>query len=84
MAVKVGIVDDETTLRLTLQMFLEDEGYDARAAGTLEEGWKMVDEFSPQVLLLDIRLPDGNGLESLHEFRERYPEMAVMMLTAYG
>ncbi|MGB8000072.1 MAG: sigma-54 dependent transcriptional regulator [Anaerobacillus sp.] len=84
MAVKVGIIDDETTLRLTLQMFLEDEGYDARAAATLKEGWKMVDEFSPQVLLLDIRLPDGNGLESLHEFRERYPEMAVMMLTAYG
>ncbi len=84
MAVKVGIIDDETTLRLTLQMFLEDEGYDVRAAATLEEGWKMIDEFSPQVLLLDIRLPDGNGLDSLHEFRERLPEMAVMMLTAYG
>jgi two-component system, NtrC family, response regulator AtoC len=84
MAVKVGIIDDETTLRLTLQMFLEDEGYDVRAAATLEEGWRMLDEFSPHVLLLDIRLPDGNGLDSLHEFRERYPEMAVMMLTAYG
>ncbi|MFP3489634.1 response regulator, partial [Staphylococcus sp. SIMBA_130] len=33
---------------------------------------------------MDIRLPDGNGLDSLHEFKERYPEMAVMMLTAYG
>ena len=84
MAVKVGMIDDETTLRLTLQMFLEDEGYDVRAAATLEEGWHMLDEFSPHVLLLDIRLPDGNGLDSLHEFRERYPEMAVMMLTAYG
>ncbi|WP_273853034.1 sigma-54-dependent transcriptional regulator [Guptibacillus spartinae] len=84
MAVKVGIIDDETTLRLTLQMFLEDEGYDVRAAATLEEGWHMLEEFSPHVLLLDIRLPDGNGLDSLHEFRERYPEMAVMMLTAYG
>ena len=84
MAVKVGIIDDETTLRLTLQMFLEDEGYDVRAAASLEEGWHMLDEFSPHVLLLDIRLPDGNGLDSLHEFRERYPEMAVMMLTAYG
>ena len=84
MAVKVGIIDDETTLRLTLQMFLEDEGYDVRAAATLEEGWHMLEEFSPHVLLLDIRLPDGNGLDSLHEFRDRYPEMAVMMLTAYG
>ncbi|MCA0173094.1 sigma-54-dependent transcriptional regulator [Bacillus sp. RAR_GA_16] len=84
MAVKVSIIDDETTLRLTLQMFLEDEGYDVRAAATLEEGWHMLDEFSPHVLLLDIRLPDGNGLDSLHEFKERYPEMAVMMLTAYG
>ncbi|WP_226659187.1 sigma-54-dependent transcriptional regulator [Pseudalkalibacillus hwajinpoensis] len=84
MAVKVSIIDDETTLRLTLQMFLEDEGYDVRAASSLEEGWRMLDEFSPHVLLLDIRLPDGNGLDSLHEFREHYPEMAVMMLTAYG
>ncbi|TKD72414.1 sigma-54-dependent transcriptional regulator [Pseudalkalibacillus hwajinpoensis] len=84
MAVRVGIVDDETTLRLTLQMFLEDEGYDVRTGATLEEGWKLVDEFSPQVLLLDIRLPDGNGLDSLHELKERYPEMAVMMLTAFG
>ncbi|MBF0707418.1 sigma-54-dependent transcriptional regulator [Guptibacillus hwajinpoensis] len=84
MAVKVGIIDDETTLRLTLQMFLEDEGYEVRVASTLEEGWTLVDEFSPQVLLLDIRLPDGNGLDTLHKWKDHYPEMAVMMLTAYG
>lgn len=84
MAVKIGIVDDETTLRLTLQMFLEDEGYEVRAASSLEEGWHLIEAFNPQVLLLDIRLPDGNGLDALHEFKERYPLMAVMMLTAYG
>ncbi|MCA0988536.1 sigma-54-dependent transcriptional regulator [Guptibacillus algicola] len=84
MAVKIGIVDDETTLRLTLQMFLEDEGYEVRSASSLEEGWNLMEAFNPQVLLLDIRLPDGNGLDALNEFKERYPLMAVMMLTAYG
>ncbi|WP_270180859.1 sigma-54-dependent transcriptional regulator [Alkalihalobacillus sp. CinArs1] len=84
MAVKIGIVDDETTLRLTLQMFLEDEGYEVRSASSLEDGWELLESFNPQVLLLDIRLPDGNGLDALHEFKERYPLMAVMMLTAYG
>ncbi|WP_377890804.1 sigma-54-dependent transcriptional regulator [Alkalihalobacillus sp. R86527] len=84
MAVKIGIVDDETTLRLTLQMFLEDEGYEVRSASSLEEGWNLIEAFNPQVLLLDIRLPDGNGLDALNEFKERYPLMAVMMLTAYG
>lgn len=84
MAVKIGIVDDETTLRLTLQMFLEDEGYEVLTASSLEDGWQLIEAFNPQILLLDIRLPDGNGLDALHELKERYPFMTVMMLTAYG
>ncbi len=84
MAVKVAIIDDETTLRFTLEMFLQDEGYEVETASTLNEGKTLITEFQPHITLLDIRLPDGNGLDSLIEFKERFPDMAVMMLTAYG
>ncbi|MGI8313822.1 sigma-54-dependent transcriptional regulator [Halobacillus mangrovi] len=84
MAMKVAIIDDETTLRLTLEMFLEDEGYEVKTASTLEEGWTIIDQFHPHITLLDIRLPDGNGLDSLLDWKEQFPHMAVIMLTAYG
>jgi two-component system, NtrC family, response regulator AtoC len=84
MAVKILMIDDETTLRLSLQLFLEDEGYEVQTGASLAEGWNLLEQFSPQILLLDIRLPDGNGLDALHKIKERYPHIAVIMLTAYG
>lgn len=84
MAIKILMIDDEITLRLSLQMFLEDEGYEVKTGSTLEEGWNLLEEFRPKVLLLDIRLPDGNGLDALKDIKEKYPDIAIIMLTAYG
>ncbi|WLR52136.1 sigma-54 dependent transcriptional regulator [Bacillus tianshenii] len=82
----VLIVDDETTLRLSLRMFLSDEGYDAADTGTIKEAWELLHnkDFNPSIVLLDIRLPDGNGLEMLRELKSTFPDMEVIMLTAYG
>lgn len=84
MAIKILMIDDEITLRLSLQMFLEDEGYEVKTGSTLEEGWNLLEEFRPKVLLLDIHLPDGNGLDALKDIKEKYPDIAIIMLTAYG
>lgn len=84
MAIKILMIDDEITLRLSLQMFLEDEGHEVKTGATLEEGWHLLEEFRPKVLLLDIHLPDGNGLDALKGIKEKYPDMAIIMLTAYG
>ncbi|CAM4311767.1 hypothetical protein BAMA_23040 [Bacillus manliponensis] len=84
MAVKILMIDDEITLRLSLQMFLEDEGYEVKTGSNLEECWHLLEEFRPKILLLDIHLPDGNGLDALKDIKEKYPDLAIIMLTAYG
>jgi len=81
---RIVIIDDEITFRLSLEMILKDEGFEVESAATIKDGWEKIEKTMPFIVLLDIRLPDGNGLELLHQIRERYDEMAVIILTAFG
>ena len=80
---KILVVDDEQLIRWSLVERLKQEGYDTVEA---EDGKKALSCFSDGVdlVLLDYRLPDTDGLSLLAEFRERDPETLVMMLTAYS
>jgi DNA-binding NtrC family response regulator len=80
----VLIIDDEAAIRESLQILLEDEGYEVVNAGDGEEGLSLLDAQAFDLILLDFQLPGRNGLEVLTEIRERDPEMAVIMLTAYA
>jgi DNA-binding NtrC family response regulator len=81
---RVLIIDDEAAIRESLQMLLEDEGYEVGNAQDGEEGLGLLDTQAFDLVLLDFQLPDRNGLEILKDIRERDPEMAVIMITAYG
>jgi DNA-binding NtrC family response regulator len=81
---RVLIIDDEAAIRESLQILLEEEGYEIANAQDGEEGLALLDAQSFDLVLLDFQLPDRNGLEILADIRERDPEMAVIMITAYG
>jgi DNA-binding NtrC family response regulator len=81
---RVLIIDDEAAIRETLQILLEEDGYEVINAQDGEEGLHLLDSQVVDLVLLDFQLPDRNGLEILQEIRERDQEMPVIMLTAHG
>jgi DNA-binding NtrC family response regulator len=78
------IIDDEAAIRESLQVLLEMEGYQVDVGGTGEEGLTRAAESVFDLVLLDLALPDKNGLDVLAELRERDPSANVIMITAYG
>jgi two-component system response regulator AtoC len=80
---KVLIIDDEPTLLESLNMFLIERGYDVTCALDARDGLKKSDTFDPEVIVLDIRLPDMDGLEVLKELRKRGKESNTIMITAF-
>jgi DNA-binding NtrC family response regulator len=78
------IIDDEAAIRESLQVLLEMEGYQVEVGGTAEEGLARLAEGVFDLVLLDLALPDKNGLDVLAELRERDPAANVIMITAYG
>jgi DNA-binding NtrC family response regulator len=78
------IVDDEETFRKLTARELGRSGYSVEAAGTLEEARTLLAKQHFNLVLLDVRLPDGSGLDLLEEIREASPTTEVVMLTGYG
>ncbi|MDD3643016.1 MAG: sigma-54 dependent transcriptional regulator [Candidatus Krumholzibacteria bacterium] len=80
----VLLVDDEDTIRLFLEKTLKVEGYEALTASTGEEAIEKTRSELPDLVLLDLKLPDMNGIDVLHKIKEELPEICVIMLTAFG
>jgi two-component system OmpR family response regulator len=80
--VRVLVVDDEQTLTDLLSMALRLEGWDIRAAGDGRAAVRAAREFRPDVVVLDIMLPDMDGLEVLRKLRSETPDVPVLFLTA--
>src|SRR5215471_6697940 len=78
---KVLIVDDEQATRWTLAEALRRWGYIPEEAGTVSAALEMFDAELPSVVLLDVNLPDGTGLDVLREVKRRQPQSAVIMMT---
>jgi DNA-binding NtrC family response regulator len=78
------IIDDEAEIRESLQTLLELEGYEVEAAATGEEGLARLGEHPFDLVLLDLALPDRNGIELLPEIRVLDFQVAIIMITAYG
>jgi len=78
------VVDDESEIREGLELLLNMEGYAASTAETGESGLAMIDERPFDLVLLDVSLPDRNGLDVLREIRRRDPNLSVVLITAYG
>lgn len=80
----VLIVDDEETLARNIASFLALAGFETHLAGTVAQAVAAHEKFAPDVTLLDLRLPDGDGLQVLKAIRERVPDHPVIMMTAFG
>jgi DNA-binding NtrC family response regulator len=80
----VLIIDDELEIRESLQTLLEFEGYEVEAAANGAEGLSKLGERPFDLVLLDLALPDRNGIELLPEIRAVDPQISVIMITAYG
>lgn len=83
---RVLLVDDHEIVREGLQALI-DSNADMEVvgqAGTVEEAVRRVGFDDPDVVVLDVRLPDGSGVEACREIRERFPDVKVLMLTSFA
>ncbi|PMD97175.1 sigma-54-dependent Fis family transcriptional regulator [Siphonobacter sp. BAB-5405] len=82
---KILIIDDENRLRSLLARLLKLEQYQVLEAENIRSGLKVLEENNDiKVVLMDVRLPDGNGVDTVQKIKQRYPCMEVLLLTAYG
>lgn len=81
---KILIIDDEKQLRGLLSRIIGLEGYEVFQADSCKAGLKMLDQVNPDVVLCDVRLPDGSGVELVKELKRLKPLTEVILLTAYG
>lgn len=82
-AQKILIVDDESEIVSLLSRILRKQGFIVFSANTLENGWQILESDSPEIVFLDINLPDGNGLAQLKEIKLRYPSIKIVMISAF-
>ncbi len=83
---KVLLVDDHEVVRAGLRAMIDaDPDLEVVGeAGTVEDGVRRVGYDSPDIVVLDVRLPDGSGIEACREIRSRFPEVKVLMLTSFA
>jgi two-component system, NtrC family, response regulator AtoC len=78
------IVDDQESIRHFIAKALADEGYQVSTASEGKAALKVVEKEPPDLVLLDLRLPDMHGLDVLRDIKAVYPELAVIIMTAFG
>jgi signal transduction histidine kinase len=81
---KVLVVDDEESVVVTIKAILQLDGYDVATTTTCAQARAMVHDVEYDLVLTDLRLEDGDGLDVLKAVRERYPETVTIMLTGYA
>jgi len=81
---RILIIDDEETLCYFLKESLEEKGYQAVTAHTAGEGLKVAARQQTDLVLLDLKLPDGNGLDVLGEIRKTDSDLPVIVLTGHA
>ncbi len=78
------IVDDEPELGLLLSLQLTSMGHIVQVARSLHEAEQVLTAFAPDLLLLDLNLPDGQGYALVPGARDRYPDLRIAVISAYG
>jgi len=84
MPANVLLIDDEEQLRKLLSRLISLEGFNVEQAGTLKSAFNILKEKEIDVVLCDVRLPDGNGVDFIRQAKITYPLAEIILLTAYG
>ena len=80
----VLIIDDESTLRGLISRVIQLEGYTVFQASTLKDAYKLLHRESFQVVITDVKLPDGNGVDFTLKMKHEFPSLEIIVITAYG
>ena len=81
---KIFLIDDERTIRLTFRLALETDGYDVQEAASVDEAMMGLQTERYDLVVLDLRIGEDNGLDVLAEMRRRGIQTPTLMITAYG
>ena len=81
---KILVVDDEQNIRLLYREELTEDGYDVTCAGNAEEAFRHVENDTPDLVILDVKMPGMNGLEFLKELKGQNKHIPVILCSAYG
>lgn len=82
--VRVLLVDDHEAIRFGVKSFLAAEGIDVVGeVGTVADALAQVEALDPDVVIMDVRLSDGSGIDATHDIVERFPRTKVIVLSAY-
>ncbi len=84
MAYGILVIEDEQTLANNIKRYLEGHDYEVRIASTAEEGMKQFEASKPDAVLLDLRLPGMDGLETLSKMREIDAQAKIILITGHG
>ncbi|MEW6749648.1 MAG: sigma-54 dependent transcriptional regulator [Candidatus Latescibacterota bacterium] len=81
---RILVVDDETDLAVSCQRLLASKGYETSIAGNGEEALQRIQEREPHLVITDLRMPGMDGMELLEQVKGLFPEIQVIMMTAYS
>ncbi len=81
---KILVIDDEEKLRNLLTKIISYEGFEVYQAGNCKTALKTIEQVDIDVVICDVKLPDGNGVELSKEIKARFPLIEIILLTAYG
>jgi len=81
---KIVLIDDEADIREVVSIVLEDAGFQISTAPDGESGLALCDRLRPQIVMTDVRMPGMDGIQVLQAVKERYPDMEVIVVTAFG
>ena len=81
---EILVVDDDQSVASAFERFLRNEGYAYRIASNAQDAVRMIAASAPDLVVMDIRMPGVDGLQALQVIRSRFPDVYVVMMTAYG
>lgn len=80
----VLIIDDEEKLRSLTKRIIALEGFNVLEAGNIKSAQKIIEKEEIDVVLCDVKLPDGSGVDYARTIKEKNPSIEIILLTAYG
>jgi DNA-binding NtrC family response regulator len=81
---RVLLIDDDPGLPEVIELLLTREGYDALHASTVKDGLERVAAAAPDVVITDLKLPDGTGLDVIQHVHSERPELPLILITSYS
>lgn len=81
---RILLIDDEEKLRTLLARIIGLEGFEVVQAADCKSALKKLEQFDLDIALCDVKLPDGNGVELSKKIKDRFPQIEIILLTAYG